>query len=218
MTPTTIVVADDHPLVRRGLRAVLEAEPDLRVVGEAGDGREALQLVEQLQPNVLMLDLMMPRLNGMAALTQVTRRFPHTRVIILSMHSYESYVLQALRSGAAAYVLKEASAAELVHAVHQVIEGRRYLSPPLSALAVTAHVKTNDDATLDLYETLTGREREVLQLAAEGLSNAEIAARLSISPRTVEVHRAALMRKLGLHSPTDLIRFALRRGIVPLDT
>jgi DNA-binding NarL/FixJ family response regulator len=217
MSVTTIVLADDHPIVRQGLRALLEVEPDLHIVGEAGDGLETVQLVERLQPDVLVVDLMMPGLNGLDVTREVGQRSPQTHVIILSMYANDAYVLEALRAGAAAYVLKQSTADELVRAVREATAGRRYLSPPLSERAIEAYMQRAKEAALDPYETLTTREREVLHLAAEGLSNAEIAARLFLSPRTVEVHRANLMRKLGLHSQTDLIRYALQRGILPME-
>ena len=213
----TLLLADDHHVVRQGLRALLEAEPDFRVVGEASDGLEVPDLVERLQPRVLIVDLMMPGLNGLEVTRQVSKRSPQTRVLILSMHSNEAYVLEALRNGAAAYVLKDSSATDLVHAVREVAAGRRYLSPPLSERALDTYRQRAKEATLDIYETLTTREREVLHLAAEGHSGPEIASRLSISHRTVETHRANLMRKLGLQTQTDLVRYALRRGIIPME-
>ena len=215
---TTIVLADDHQLVRQGFRALLEAQPDLSVVGEASDGREAIDLVDRLKPHVLIVDLRMPGLNGLEVTRRVSQRVPRTRIIVLSMHANEAYVLEALRYGADAYVLKDSSAAELVRAVREVIAERYYLSPPLSQRAIEAYLQKAESATSDPYETLTGREREVFQLAAEGNNNAEIAARLSISPRTAEAHRASIMRKLGLHTQADLIRYALRRGIIPLES
>jgi DNA-binding NarL/FixJ family response regulator len=214
---TTIVLADDHHVVRQGLRVLLEGQPDFQLVGEAGDGLEAIQSVERLKPDVLVIDLMMPSLNGLEATRQVSQRSPHTRVVILSMHADEAYVLAALRNGAAGYVLKDSSAADLVQAVREVAAGRRYLSSPLSERAIEAYVQKAADAALDPYEMLTNREREVLHLAAEGHTNAEIADQLSISPRTAETHRANLMHKLGLRTHTDLIRYALRRGILPME-
>jgi two-component system, NarL family, response regulator NreC len=214
---TSIVLADDHHVVRQGLRALLEAEAGFSIAGEAADGLEAADLVERLKPDVLVVDLMMPGLNGLEVTRQVSKRSPQTRVILLSMHANEGYVLEALRHGANAYVLKDCTATELTRAVREVAAGRRYLSPPLSERAIEAYLQKSKAATLDVYDTLTGREREVLQLVAEGHSNAEISSRLFISPRTVEIHRANLMRKLGLRNQTDLIRFALRRGIVPLE-
>ncbi len=214
---TTIVLADDHHIVRQGLRVLLEGQPDFQLVGEAGDGLEAVQLTERLKPDVLIIDLMMPSLNGLEATRQLGQRSPHTRVVILSMHANEAYVLEALRNGAAGYVLKDSSAADLVQAVREVVTGRRYLSSPLSERAIAAYIQKASDVALDPYEMLTNREREVLHLAAEGYTNAEIADQLSISPRTAETHRANLMHKLGLRTHTDLIRYALRRGILPME-
>jgi two-component system response regulator NreC len=213
----TILLADDHHVMRQGLRMLLEAQEDFRVVAEAGDGLEAVKLVERLKPHVLIVDLMMPGINGLEVARQVSHHSPQTRIIVLSMYGNEPYVLEALRNGAVGYVLKDANAAELLRAVHEVIAGRRYLSPPLSEHAIEAYLQKAQDAVLDLYETLTTREREVLQLAAEGRTNADIAAVLYVSPRTVETHRAHLMHKLGLHTQADLIRYALKRGILPMD-
>jgi two-component system response regulator NreC len=214
---TTIVLADDHRIVRQGLRALLQAEPDLRLVGETGDGLEAVQLARRLQPDVVVLDLMMPSINGLEATRQISESCPQTRVIILSMHADEAYVLESLRNGAAGYVLKDSSADDLVRAVREVVAGRRYLSAPLSERAIEAYIQKARETPLDPYEKLTSREREVLHLAAEGHSSSEIAERLSISSRTVETHRANMMRKLDLHSQTDLIRYALKRGIIPME-
>ncbi|HYP26790.1 MAG TPA: response regulator transcription factor [Blastocatellia bacterium] len=214
---TTIVLADDHHLVRQGLRALLETEPDFEVVGEAGDGLEALQMVEQLKPNVLVLDLMMPGLNGLEVTRQINKHPSPTKIVILSMYANEAYVLEALGNGAHAYVMKDASSAELALAVREVAVGRRYLSPPLSDRAIEAYQERARASALDKYETLTTREREVLQLTAEGRTSHEIAARLGISSRTAETHRSNLMHKLDLHTQADLIRYALRRGIIPME-
>jgi len=213
----TIILADDHHVMRQGLRMLIEAQEDFRVVAEAGDGLAAVQLTERLTPNVLIVDVMMPGLNGLEVTRQVVQRSPRTRVIMLSMYSNEAYVLEALKNGAAGYVLKESTATDLVRAVHEVAAGRRYLSPPLSEHAIEAYLEKAHDTPFDRYETLTTREREVLQLAAEGRTNAEIAAALFVSPRTVETHRAHLMHKLDLRTQADLIRYALRRGILPLE-
>jgi two-component system response regulator NreC len=213
----TIVLADDHQVVRQGLRARLEGELDLRVIGEAGNGLEAIRLVERLRPNVLVLDLMIPELNGLEVTRQLKKRAPKTRVVILSMHSHESYVVEALRNGAAGYVLKDASAEELIKAVREAAANRRYLSPPLSDSAVDAYVQQARAVAADPYDSLTSREREVLQLAAEGLTNTGIGKRLFISPRTVEIHRANMMAKLGLRTQTDLIRYALKRRLIAND-
>ncbi len=214
---TTIVLADDHKVVRQGLRAVLEANPHFRVIGEAGNGLETTRLVERLRPDVLVLDLMMPGLSGLEVTRQVKKRSTKTRVVILSMHRDESYVLEALKSGAAGYVLKDSSAEELVKAVHEAAANRRYLSPPLSDSAIEAYVQRAETTTIDPYGSLSNREREVLQLAAEGHTNSGIGKRLFISPRTVEIHRANMMKKLSLCNQTDLIRYALKRGILSND-
>ena len=211
----SILLADDHPVVRRGLRALLEAVPDFRVTGETGDGLEVVRLVEELRPQVLVLDLMMPGVGGLEVARQVNLRFPTTKVVILSMHANEAYVLEALRNGASAYVLKDAGGGELLQAVRSVVAGSRYLSAPLSERAIADYVEKAKSAPLDPVGELTTREREVLGLAAEGQNTGDIAARLGISPRTAETHRANLMRKLGLHNQTDLVRFAIRQGILP---
>ena len=218
MGKVTVALADDHRVVRDGLRLVLQADAELEVVGEAGDGRAAVELVERVSPDVLVLDLMMPGLGGIEVLRQVTRRSPKTRVVVLSMHADESYVVQALGQGAAAYVLKDASATELLHAVHAVRTGRRYLSPPLSEAAVDRYVRrAAAGGAPDPYERLTAREREVLHLTAEGLSSTAIADRLGISSRTAETHRANVMAKLGLHNRADLVRYAMARGLVVVE-
>jgi two-component system, NarL family, response regulator NreC len=210
----SIVLADDHQIVRKGLSALLEVEADFKVVGEASAGPETVLLVEKLSPNILILDLMMPGLNGLEVIRQLHQQSPSTRVIVLSMYSNEAYVLNALKNGASGYVLKSADMAEIIQAIRQVLSGLRFLSPPLSEHAINAYVETALVTPLDVYDTLTDREREILQLAAEGLGNSDIAARLSIGARTVETHRAHLMTKLGLRTQTDLIRYALKRGLI----
>ena len=214
---TSILLADDHQIVRLGLRALLEAEPDFSVVGEAADGLDARRLVEKLKPQVLILDLMLPGLNGLEVSRQVAQLAPATRVIILSMHSNEAYVLEALRNGAAGYLLKQANMDEVVPAVRAVLRGDTYLSQELSQRAIEAYREKAAGQTTDPYESLTTREREVLQQAAEGRTNAEIAEQFVISQRTVEMHRMNLMRKLGLRHQSDLVRYALWRGLLPLE-
>ena len=212
----TILLADDHHVVRQGLRALLENQSDCLVVGEATYGQEVVTLVDRLRPDVLLLDLMMPDLNGLFVLRQVVECAPKTRVIILSMYNNVAYVSEALREGAAGYVLKTSRADELVLAVREVAGGRRYLSPPVTEKLVEQYRQSKNCALLDRHETLTTREREVFYLVAQGLSNAEIADKLFISPRTVETHRANLMRKLDLRSHMELIRYAVLRGICPM--
>ena len=214
--PITIVLGDDHTIVLKGLRALLEAQPGFSIVGEAQDGLKAANLAERLKPDVLVLDLMMPGLSGYDVTRRVVKRFPKTKVVILSMYSTEAHVVEALRSGASAYVVKDAGPEELATAIREAAEGRRYLSAPFSTELIDSYLKRPGSS--DPYEALTPREREVLHLVAEGLTSGEIAGRLFISPRTAESHRANLMRKLGLRSRTDLVRFAFQRGIVPLES
>lgn len=214
---TTIVLADDHPVVRRGLRTLLESEADFQVVGEAGDGIEAVRLTERLKPDVVVVDLMMPGMTGLEVTRQIASRLPRTQIIVLSVYDSDAYVREAVRGGASGYVLKEASPSDLVAAIRAVAGGQRYLSPSLSQRAVEAYVERARAAAPTPHETLSSREREVLKLAAEGRTSSEIAERLHLSPRTVETHRASLLRKLGLRSQTDLIRYAIRQGILPLD-
>jgi two-component system, NarL family, response regulator NreC len=213
----SIVLADDHPVVRRGMQTLLEAEPDFAVIGEAGDGLECVRLVENLQPDVLILDLMMPGLSGLEALRIIRKRSPRTHVVVLSMHDANAFVTEALKNGATGYVLKGSDELNLVRAVREAAGGRRFLSPPVSDRAIDAYIEQARAAPLDPHETLTAREREVLQLTAEGKTGTEIASRLHISHRTVENHRASLMRKLLLKNQSELVRYALRRGLISLD-
>jgi two-component system, NarL family, response regulator NreC len=199
------------------MQALLEAEPDFSIVGETGDGLEAVRLAERLQPDILVLDLMMPGLSGLEVLRIVRQRSPRSRIVVLSMYSDNAFVAEALKNGATAYVLKGCEEENLVRAVREAVDGRRYLSPPVTERAIDAYVEQTRSAHLDPHETLTAREREVLQLAAEGKTSPEIAARLHISQRTVENHRANLMRKLGMKNQSELVRYAVRRGLIPLD-
>jgi DNA-binding NarL/FixJ family response regulator len=213
-----IILADDHRIVREGFRALLSAEKDFQIVAETGDGREAMRLVEQFKPDVLLLDLMMPSLGGLEVTRQLVDEGTSTRIIVLSMHSNEAYVSQALKCGAIGYVLKDATSTELIRAVREAVAGRRYLSPPLSERAVDDYRrKARTTETEDRYETLTTREREILHLSAEGYTNTEIGKQLFISPRTVETHRANVMRKLCLRTHTELVRYALQRGILAIE-
>lgn len=217
MKPISIVLAEDHHVVRQGLRALLDTEPDFTVVGEAASGLEVADLVERLEPDILVVDFVMPGLNAPDIVRRALRVSPKTRALVLSMHANPAYVVEAMQSGAAGYVLKGSSAAELVRAIRLVAEGARHLSPPLSEAMVEAYAQRAIPTGLDLYRTLTQREREVLHLAAEGQTSAQIGGRLNISPRTVEVHRANLMRKLGLRGQSDLVRYAVGRGILTID-
>jgi two-component system, NarL family, response regulator NreC len=213
----SIILADDHPVVHRGMQALLERERDFSIVGTAADGLETVRLAERLQPDVLILDLMMPGLSGLEALRIVRERSPRTRIVILSMHSSSAFIAQALQNGAIGYVLKNCTEEHLVRAVKEAAAGRRFLSPPVTEIAIDAYIEQSKAGTFDPHETLSPRQREVLQLAAEGKTNAQIAARLNISQRTVENHRATLMQRLGLKNQTELIRHALRHGVIPPD-
>jgi DNA-binding NarL/FixJ family response regulator len=207
-----IVLADDHHLVRRGIRALLEALPDVRVVGEAGDGRTALELIERHRPDVALLDVSMPGLNGLEVAGRVAKSCPRARVIILSMHKGETFVAKALRAGVAGYLLKDAADAELELALAAVSRGDVYLSPEISRQVVEQF--TRAAAEPDPLAGLTPRQREILQLVAEGKSSKEVATLLDLSTKTVEAHRAQIMDRLGLHDVTALVRFAIRVGLI----
>jgi DNA-binding NarL/FixJ family response regulator len=214
--PVTILLVDDHPIVRQGLRHLLDDEPDLKVLGEAGDGVEALLLVERLKPDIIIVDMMMPGLNGLEVLRQIKNISPMTRSIVLSMQSADAYVTEAVKNGAAGYVLKETGPSELVNALREVSKGNQYFSAKL-AKRLEPNGLAIEDTPLDMYETLTTRERETLQMVAEGRSSAEIGKKLAISPRTVEIHRSNLMKKLNLGNQSELIRYAIKRGIIPIN-
>src|SRR5437868_2253912 len=212
---TRIVLADDQNVVREAIKCLLELEADFEVVGETADGLSVVSLVDRLKPEVLIVDVAMPGLYGLEVTRQVRERSPKTAVIVLSRYVNEWYVTEALRNGASGYVVKQAEAHELTRAVRTVAQGRRYLSSPLSPEDVQSWLLQAERLTGDSYESLTGREREVLQLVAEGYSSTRIARRLSISVRTAEAHRANVMRKLRLKNYTALIKYALARGVLP---
>ncbi|HEY1585641.1 MAG TPA: response regulator transcription factor [Polyangia bacterium] len=214
---TSILLADDHQVIIDGLKALLSGEPDMEVIGQATDGLHVLPKVLELKPEVVVLDLMMPGLGGLEVARQLRDRAPATKVIILSMHSNDAYVVEALRNGAAGYVLKQAEARALIDAIRAVRGGGRYLSPPLSEDKLARWETDAKAAPFDPYDTLSTREREVLQLAAEGLTSAAIGERLTIGKRTVETHRANLQRKLGVRTQADLVRFAVKKGLVGVD-
>lgn len=211
-----VVLADDHPIVRQGLRTLLESEASCVVVGEAADGLEALEQVAHLQPEVVILDLQMPDLGGLEVARRLQSAAPATKVIILSMHGDEPFVVEALRCGVRGYVLKGAATTELTTAVQAVMDGKRFLSAALADRAIEAYATRAREShePLDRYDLLTNREREVLQMAAQGLSNAQIGERISISPRTAETHRTNLLRKLRLKDQGELVRFATQRGLI----
>jgi two-component system response regulator NreC len=214
----TILIADDHEVVRLGLKRLLEVEADFRVVGEAQDGLEVLPTVKRLQPDVLVLDLVMPGLNGLEIIRQVQENAPATHIVVLSMHANEAYVVDAFRHGAGAYVLKGSDGSLVIEAIRAVLADNRYLGPPLSEGALKEYLSKAKGALEDPFDALTPRERQVLQLVAEGYTSAAIAERLKISRRTAETHRANVSRKLGFRNQSDLVRYALQRGIVRLDS
>jgi DNA-binding NarL/FixJ family response regulator len=210
----SIVLADDHDIVRRGLRTLLEGEADFSIVAEASDGLDALQRVTTLQPRILVVDLMMPKLSGLDVARQCAEAARQTAIIILSMYAETPYVLEALRAGVLGYVLKDSSASDLIAAVRSAVDGQYYLSPPLSDIGVDELLRQARQTPSSPFEQLSSREREVLRLAAEGHSSAAIGDMLCISRRTVESHRANLMAKLNLKTQSDLVRLALREGII----
>jgi DNA-binding NarL/FixJ family response regulator len=210
-----IVLADDHTIIRSGLRLLLEQQPDFKVVAEASDGRQAVQLVSKHHPNVVILDIGMPELNGIEATRQIVAQDPHPDVVILSMHSDESYVLRALKAGARAYILKNAAEADLIRAVQAVSEGKSFFSPVISKMLLEDYVRqVREKEVEDSYDLLTPREREILQLIAEGKTNKEMATILGLSPHTIETHRGNILEKLNLHSVPELIMYAVRKGII----
>jgi DNA-binding NarL/FixJ family response regulator len=210
-----ILLADDHTLVRQGLRKLLEERPEWTVVAEAGDGREAVRLAEQFKPDVCILDVAMPLLNGVEATRQIARRVPATRILVLSMYSDEAYVAQILQAGAAGYILKDSADVDLIQAVSEVARGKSFFSPPIARVMLDDYRRQRTDKNIaDRYESLSDREREVFQLIAEGKVNKEIATLLSISLSTVETHRARIMEKLDLHSAAEIVLYAVRRGVI----
>jgi two-component system, NarL family, response regulator NreC len=210
-----VLLADDHGIVRRGLRTLLQTSPGVSVVGEASDGMEALRLCEQQRPDVLIVDVGMPALNGIEVARRALHAMPGLRVVILSMHADESYVIRALNAGASAYLLKEATDEDLLPALKAVMEGRRFFSPAISALVAGEYVRQLQERGLhDSYDLLTDREKDVLHLLAEGRSNKEVAALLDLSLSTIETHRGNLMQKLGLHNTADIVLYAVRKRII----
>jgi DNA-binding NarL/FixJ family response regulator len=210
MKPIRILLADDHAVVRQGFKMILNAQADMEIVGEAGNGREAVDLVERLKPDVVVMDVAMPELNGIEATRRVSEVSPHTRIIALSMHKDSVYVREVLRAGARGYLLKDSGAGDLVSAIRAVARGEGYLSPAVSN-AVLDDYRRHVTNPIDL---LSSREREVLQMLAEGRTNKEIATILNLSVYTVDAHRGRIMEKLNLHSINELVRFAVRNGLI----
>jgi two-component system, NarL family, response regulator NreC len=215
MRKIRILLADDHQLMRSGLRLLIEQQPGLTVVGEAGDGREVVSLAKSLKPDVVVMDISMPNLNGIEATHQITQSQPEIAVVILSMHSDESYVLRVLKAGAKGYLLKDSAEADLIKAVHAVAGGKSFFSPAVSKVLLDDYVrKLKRSGIEDAYDLLTPREREILQLIAEGKSNKDVANLLNLSVYTVETHRSNIMEKLHLRGLPELILYAVRKGII----
>ncbi len=213
--PIRILLADDHTVMRNGLRLLLERQPNLEVVGEASDGRETVRLAESVAPDVVVLDIAMPNLNGIEAARQITASRPEAAIVILSMHSDESYVIRALKAGARAYLLKDSAEGDLIAAIHAISEGKSFFSPAISRILVEDYMRQLEQKHVeDTYELLTAREREILQLLAEGKTNKEVAAVLNLSVYTVETHRTHILQKLNLHNVPELILYAVRKGII----
>ncbi len=215
MSPTRILLADDHTVMRSGLRLVLEKQADFQVVGEAEDGRRAVELAEKLNPDVVVIDVAMPNLNGIEATRQILARNPRIAAVVLSMHSDETYVIRALKSGARGYLLKDSAEADLIRAIRAVCEGKSFFSPTISRTLLEDYVRQmHEKGVEDSYDLLTARERQILQLIAEGKANKEIAAMLSLSVYTVETHRTHILQKLNLHTVPELILYAVRKGLI----
>ena len=217
MSAIRVILADDHALVRAGIRALLEKLPDIEVAGEANNGREALELIKTQMPNLVLLDISMAELSGLEALSHIIKDFPAVKTLILSAHANEEYVLRALRDGAAGYMLKDAAAQELELAIKAVMQGNTYLSPSISHTLVERYLQQSNGKEGFLGQ-LTGRQREILQLIAEGKNTKEIAATLGISVKTVEAHRLQLMARLDIHNVPGLVRYAIRSGLVSADS
>jgi two-component system response regulator NreC len=209
-----ILIGDDHTLMRQGLRKILEERPDWEIVAEAGDGRTVVRDTLALGPDVAVLDIGMPLLNGIEATAQITRKSPAVSVLILSMHADEAYVTQAVRAGARGYLLKDAAGSDLIGAIAALAAGKSFFSPPIARVVLDDYARRLADKGLDRYDSLSEREREIFQLVAEGHSTKEIAELLSVSPATVETHRAHILQKLDIHNTAELVRYAVRRGVI----
>ena len=210
-----LVIAEDHTILREGLRSLFSSSPNFEIVGEAEDGREAIRCVEKLKPDLILTDLSMPRMNGMEAIREIKKRSPSTKVLVLTVHKTEEYILATLKAGAEGYILKDSTQSELMIAVKNVLSGRHYISPGISEQVIEGYLDGRKVLkTRSTWETLTQREREILKLIAEGYRNKEIADFLDISVKTVEKHRANLMEKLDLHSASSLTAFAMEKGLI----
>ncbi len=219
MNKIRVLIADDHVIVREGLRALLEAQPDIQVVGEATDGEETVNRTREIQPDIILMDITMPGMNGLEATRQIKEHYPDVKILVLTMHESDEYFFKILDAGASGYFVKGGSSTELISALRAVWRGDAYLYPTMAKKLLSDYLRrvgAGDDKAS--YDGLTNREREILKLIAEGHTNQEIAELLVLSIATVQTHRAHIMAKLGLHNPTELIKYAIRRGFITLDT
>lgn len=218
MKKIRLLVADDHKIFRQGIKKLLEEEPDLQVVGESADGRETVKRATELKPDIVLMDIAMANLNGLEATRQIKKALPETKVIMLTMHKNEEYVLQSFQAGASGYILKEGAVEELVSAIRSIHQDKSFLSPTVSKTLVDAYLRKMETGRTETpFDLLTDREREVLQLIAEGYTNREVAKQLFISVKTVEAHRAHIMQKLNIHDIAKLVKYAIQKGLVDLN-
>lgn len=211
-----ILIADDHKIVREGLRNLIEKRPEMEVIGEAEDGRTAVKLAKELLPDIIIMDVAMPEMNGIEATRQIITGAPHVKIIALSMHSDRRFIVEVLKEGASGYLLKDCAFEELVNAINAILTNRIYLSPRIADIVIKEYVNLFPRVEVSVYSALTHREREVLQLLAEGKSTKDIASRLNVSVKTVETHRQQIMDRLGIHSVAELTKYAIREGMTSL--
>ena len=218
MKKIRLLVADDHKIFRQGITKLLEEESDLQVVGEAGDGREAVKKATELKPDLVLMDIAMANLNGLEATKQIKKVLPETKVIMVTMHKNEEYILQSFQAGASGFILKEGAVEELVNAIRSIYQDKSFLSPTISKTLIDAYLRKMETGKTETpFDLLTDREREVLQLIAEGYTNREVAKALFISVKTVEAHRAHIMQKLNIHDVAKLVKYAIQKGLVDLN-
>lgn len=218
MSIIKVLLAEDHTIVRKGIRMILDGEPNIEVIGEANNGREVIELVEQHQPHIVLMDNQMPMMNGLDATYHIKDRYPDVKIIVLTMHSNEEYAFQFLQAGASGYLIKQSAPDELLTAIDAVYQGKSYLTPTISSAIIQEYVDlARQNVEPDTYSTLTAREREVLQLMVEGHQPKDIAEILVISPKTVAIHRGNVMKKLNVDNLSDLVKYAIRRGLISID-
>ena len=217
MDKTTVLVADDHTILRQGIKSLLANEEEIEVIGEAKNGREALTIIEETLPDVILMDIAMPGLNGLEATRRIKKKFPRMKVLVLTMYTNEEYIFQILNAGANGYLVKETAFQDLISAIKAVYKNEAFMSPSISKKVINSYIKRAQNDEKETCEILTTREREILQLIAEGNSSKKIAELLFISPKTVETHRTHIMDKLNIHNRTGLVKYAIRKGIVDVD-